>query len=647
MPVNLVAEDDLRQALRPYRCDADSFEAGIRQRLAAADAQPAPDPLVGVSPLLRSAAAFLPLGILVGCKTAPSGVREAPAGWGHLLLGYLAFPAISLFFLLGAAIFSVLGLRSLKGENNRELDDLDARNEAIRKWWSDNKRGAQAVFAISLVLAFIGKAWLLFLLYVVSFGILLYVVAAFARRGLGDRAFVARACASGLMLLGQLAAFGGIGLQDIHFLDQRLVAALFFAGGLILLPFGLPALPAPEAKTAKLPIWIWFLIPVTLGLLLKAWLAGPSKEALVLGVILMILAAWGFRAVAAGWRIGTSVRVALALALLVQVPLIAWLTNSILLPATPARIRNSVESFDHAEYSTVSWRWWEIAAEWVRRSAPDLDLSKPRGLLAQEIAGDQNPFILGTAMRVGLLQSDQVVQLKYYSVLLRDLVAERPLGLKPQIITSLEQYDWVIRAAVLRNDLSPEERNRLQQRLQATLNEQWGNPHLVLSDVLRVTQLLELLGRPVDVDHERARVHDLLRTFHTKHGGGFQLAGGFRKYSPSVSESAASLPGDLEPTADAVELMETYGIPAGLDLNWVRSFLRPSISRRSGDQWAAAATLDRLNHLPGAPQPTWTDRLYHERPLLAALVLVGLCLYATLCSPVPTLAKTPIVEGTS
>ena len=82
--------------------------------------------------------------------------------------------------------------------------------------------------------------------------------------------------------------------------------------------------------------------------------------------------------------------------------------------------------------------------------------------------------------------------------------------------------------------------------------------------------------------------------------------------------------------------MKIYGIPNDLDLNWVRSFLRPmSMIRQSPDKWIAAVTLDRLNRLPGVTHPTWLETLYYERSLLAAVVLVGLCIYATLSSPKP------------
>jgi len=198
--------------------------------------------------------------------------------------------------------------------------------------------------------------------------------------------------------------------------------------------------------------------------------------------------------------------------------------------------------------------------------------------------------------------------------------------MKPQVIASLTQFDWVIRAAALRNDLSPRERDVLEQRLHATLEDLTQSRSDVLETALRVTQLLEVIERPLDRDQYRDKVHDWLRKFHTKNTGGFQYAGGFTQYLDHPI-------GSLESTSYAVELMEVYGVSDALDLNWVRSFLRPSVYRLSDDKWVSAASLDRLNHLPDVERPTWLEVLYYERTLLAAAVLVGLCIYATLSTP--------------
>src|SRR5437763_513666 len=82
-------EDDLRAGLRPYRVDPDTFEAAIRQQLRAGETRPADEPLVRRSPLLRSAAAFLPLEVLAGCKGTAATANLAPAGGGaYKLLSY-------------------------------------------------------------------------------------------------------------------------------------------------------------------------------------------------------------------------------------------------------------------------------------------------------------------------------------------------------------------------------------------------------------------------------------------------------------------------------------------------------------------------------------------------------------------------------
>ena len=47
----------------------------------------------------------------------------------------------------------------------------------------------------------------------------------------------------------------------------------------------------------------------------------------------------------------------------------------------------------------------------------------------------------------------------------------------------------------------------------------------------------------------------------------------------------------------------------------------------------ASVTRDRINHLPGAKPLTWLDWCYYERTLLAAVLLVGLCIYATVTAP--------------
>ena len=119
MSVTLVPEDDLRAALRPYRVDPDAFEAAVRARLNASLSR-VDNPIASLSPALRSAAAFLPLEIITGGQMKGAAAKLAPATGVYKLLSYAAFPAISLFVLLGATVFSVLKIRSIRHENGSE-----------------------------------------------------------------------------------------------------------------------------------------------------------------------------------------------------------------------------------------------------------------------------------------------------------------------------------------------------------------------------------------------------------------------------------------------------------------------------------------------------------------------------------------------
>ncbi|MEI8381300.1 MAG: hypothetical protein WCJ09_14325 [Planctomycetota bacterium] len=571
MAVNLVSEEDLRTLLRPYCADAGRFEAGVLARLHVASQRRVDDPLAGGSWLLRSAAAYLPLAVLSGCNATNVG----PVGFVGKCLGLLAFPAISLFFLIGATTLTLLKIGSIRTTADETVGSPLPAQEAIHQWWRDNKWGALGVFVVSLGLALVGATWILFLAYIISFGILLFVLASLAKRGLGNRYIVGESCGMGLMFLGQLAAFPEIGSREIHFLDQSLIAAVFIGGAFLLLEIGRFHRPSKDLRKASL----W---PLTL----------------VTGFIVL--------------------------------PLVGWMASSTIWPATQTRIRSYIEGFDHAPYQTVSWERWGIVADWAQRSQADLDLTRPRQLFAQEVAGSQNPFILGTGVRLGLLAKDQTSKLKDYHRQLRFLVDEPPVGLKPQIITSVEQSDWIIRLAVEQGDLTSREQDFLAQRLVATLEYYHSeNSVVTLKELLCTTKLLDVVKHPMDCDPFRERVHQLLKRLHTTDGGGFQFAGGFKTYLNWDGGAWLPQPGSLESTAYAIELMEIYGVPEGIDWNWVRAFLRPSNYRLSDDKWVASTLLDRLNHVPGITRPTWIELMYYERTILAAILLVGLCLYAT------------------
>jgi hypothetical protein len=581
---DLIAEDDLRTALRPHRIDANRFEAGVWEKIQAAQAERANDPLAGASELLRVAAAtILPLPVITGGKVAAIAPPLAHASVISKLLGYVALPAISLFVMVGAFVFGAIRIGNVQRNNVPASPDLLMMREATNRWWRQNKWLARLVMAATIILPFLGATSLLVLLYLISLGVLLYVLSGLARRGLGNRQLIGGSCVAGLGLLGQASASGMIGRHDIHFVDQMLLPAIFLAGALILI------------------IVLCFHESIHV-------LSGDKQSR---------------------WRWAR--RIGQCLSVLLFVATIAWFTHSTWRPATPARIKAHVEAFDQAPHASRSWSDWEIVASWAIEAGLGPDLAGPRRLLAAEIAGKQNPFVLGSAFRVGLVRIEQIDQLSdevgdYQKK--RRLLLDDPFGLvATQPILSLDQEDWVIRASALRNDLTPEQRDFLAKRLHVNLQRMPEDPYRQLKEALRVTQMLEVIGRPIDRNRYRGQVHEWLREFHATDCGFFLDSGGFKTY---VSSGA----GDMQATACAVELMQYYGVPDGLDLNWVRSYLRPRFAQSEDDKFIAAATLARLDSLPGAAPPTWLDYVYYERSLIMALLLVGLCIYATLSSPV-------------
>jgi hypothetical protein len=223
------------------------------------------------------------------------------------------------------------------------------------------------------------------------------------------------------------------------------------------------------------------------------------------------------------------------------------------------------------------------------------------------------------------MTADQVRTIKGYEEWRRNLLGEP--GSTP-IAVGLD--DWVIRAAVLNDDLTREQRDHLAERLHATLRRFFSPqyPYKNLEGPLGATELLSVIGLPVDPGQYRKDIHALLKRLHHEAGGGFQRAGGFQSFENIHS-------GDLHATSVAIQLMEVYGIPKDLNLDWDRSFLRPAFTQFGVQQWLPAVTLARLNRLPGVTHPSWLEVLYYERSFVAAVVLIVLCIYATAISPKP------------
>lgn len=677
MPVKLIAEEDLRAALRPDQVDANGFEAGIRARIEAGEERFKLQE--SQSPLLRVAAAILPWPLMSGGKIVGGGTKLSSVAFGQKLLGYAALPAISLFLLVGAAMFSAMKIRGVQKENHPDTGDPKEIQSAVRQWWSRYKWCAWLVWAAVLILPMIGSTWLLFLLLLISFASLLCFLSGFAKLGVGNRLVISQSCFMGLVFLGQSMVNAGVGKRDIHFVDQKLIAVVLYIGSLILLPFVISGMKrmrifgAPLASNEQeMPSKSRLLLGVTLllfviGNALIVWSLFKFPEnhlssavgtfrwlllatpVLVSLAALVVLAVGRFRKAVASrllagrrWLAAERQWIGGLVFCSCIVPMILWFTNQIWCPPTPSRIKSHVESFEEGPYPRIAWRDWEIAASWTIETGLDPDLTRARELLEDEIdhqpSGNQFTRVLGSAFRVGLVRTDQIEEFEQITDLkkFRQVLIPKTRTRKSFPITSLDQRAWVFYALDQSGQLSPEDRDFLEQRLLATLDDLDGKTGDVLRTALRVTQLLRVIDRPIDRDQYRERVHQWLCRFHRKKTSYFQLEGGFQKYEGLASS--------MQVTSDAVELMTIYGIPDDLEMNWVRSYLRPLYSRSANEKWIAAVTLNRLNALPDATHPTWLEILYYERSLIAAMVLVVLCLYATLSSPVGAIARDFCVE---
>jgi len=571
MAVTPLDESDLYAALQPFRAEPTAFLSAVQAGLQTAEREQGNGVPLEDSPFLRMAAAFLPLPFLAGGKATLSAAKMAPLAGKYKLLGYVALPACSLFLLLGSALFGTFFIRRVQKENTP--DDLSTAEiiQSGNPWWSKHPWFSGLFFAAVILLPMFGFSWLLFFLLLVSMGVVLFMLAALAKQGLGNRLLVGQSCLMGLSLLGQaMLGMPGMGDESIHFLDQRLLGVVCF-----------------------------------------------------LGVIALHLLTYNLLVVERGELVA---RTAIAFYTLLMIGLGYWFIRPTFFPLTSAQIQRKVESFNKAPYASVTWARWEKVALWAQQEGLMVDFSKPRQLINQEIAAEQNPFILGSALRIGIVDVEQMDQLKdfeqRYQALLRRMQYDQQ---KPKRILSLAQKDWVLRAAVMQDLLTDGQRDFLEKRLLATWESLAERPSL--EDAYRVSQLLQFLGRPLDRDHHRAQVHDWLRHFHSTASGGFQLAGGFKKYSKSRT-------GNLRATWYAIELMKIYGIPSHFDMNWVRSFLKPQSMSRFGDEaYLAAVTRDNMQRLPGVHQPGWLEYAYYERSFLAAILLVALCFYATASSP--------------
>jgi hypothetical protein len=281
-----------------------------------------------------------------------------------------------------------------------------------------------------------------------------------------------------------------------------------------------------------------------------------------------------------------------------------------------------VEAFDAARFHTATWHRWEIPARWLREHGREVDWRTPRAFLfKEEIPGEQNPFVLGVAMRTGLLEVGDLHLLRELREEREDILSK---GRDDSPFTSLEQRDWAIRALVLADALGEEDRDHLAARLDATWERLRDRLYGRLEEALLITELRALLHRPGDVPAQRSDVYEWLLVARKAKVVGFRPNGGFAVYEGGTTDERA--------TWAAVSLMQHFGVPGEVDLLEVRSSARPDGNIISGPDWTAAATRWKIDELRGGA-PSLLEYVQHERTLMACILLALLVLFAVFRAP--------------
>jgi hypothetical protein len=356
-------------------------------------------------------------------------------------------------------------------------------------------------------------------------------------------------------------------------------------------------------------------------------------------------------------------------------------------PIDEMRMRAFVSGFDRPLADTVKWMHAGRTGEFLREERGDVpDLAVPRAIVAAawserhgqlELSDAGMPIVsLIGAARLGALPDDVWVTLRTderaQSLLRHRGPLSHPIavdlwiralarspgtpGLKPEPSSELTEDLTTEPTSELQRegtrerirDLTPEQRDLLAEGLLGG----WPRPDAprALQDMERICDLLDEIERPIETDAQRASVHAALTDSWRGLDSQRPYAAGFVGDGVTPSSGPASEVLMVEPTHAAVVLMQRFGEPEGIAIDRVRAFLArmatPSLvevlAPRSlryltvqEHRYRAAVALhtlmDDARLRPDASErPSLARVILGERILLAAILLVALCLFATL-----------------
>jgi len=574
------SERDLRRALAPVRPDPAAFRAAVERKLAQRERGGGPE--AAADPRRRAAAA-LPLDLLApgGASAAALGKQLSAGG----VLGALTLPAVSLA-MLALAFAAAVRFVVRAGHGSEPAGRAASADEVLRSWWRAHALHAALALALLALLAWTQPAETVLLALLASMAVVAALVSRLARAGAASRASV-----------GALAAS--------------------FLGGLLGLALVFDGLAASLHSERVPPHWV--------------------PTALFWGCLACdVLGRWKRT-----WSVPRKLAGALAPTALVAVWLV--LTARGLEPAGPERLAHYVARPAPALGQVVEWQRLGRVGAWLLERGLPCDRSAARTAVAAAW-GRRAPgaplfdagfgvFALAGAARLDALPDD-----------LWRAVADDPdtraLLEREGTLVAADLVELRVRA-LARAGLTDAQRDHLARRLDAT----WPPPEApwALENMGVLEALAERIGRPPGEgrDGQVARALEL-------HWLGADpdepFAAPFASEPWTAGRRRLGDPLYLGATHAALELLRRHGAPPGLDLARVRAFLeraaRPSLVEALAPaawprltvqsyRYDAAVALRVLAALPQAPAPERPD-WRAERALLAALLLVALCLFATL-----------------
>jgi hypothetical protein len=591
--MNALTEEDLRRALAPMRPDPESFRKAVERKLAEREDEDCEAP----TSWWRQAAAVLPIDLLTpgGIRTGvPVAVLAKKFGLGGGV-GVMALPVVSLAMI---ALAFVAALRVLLRTGVESGGGRSSANEVLRSWWRTHALHAAGTIAFLALLAWKQPAETVLIVLLLSLAVVTLLVTRLTRAGAATRASVGDFTAEFLgALLGLALILDGLG-----------------AG------LGSTYVPAYWAPTA---LFWGCLVCDVFGRWKHDWSPLEKFAGAVLPTALVV-----------GWIAGLAGRVQ---------------------PVGPELMVSYAESQDLDQDEVIEWQRLGRVGAWLLES--ELPFERSTARRAIELAWERSRataklfdhelsrHVLAAAARVDLLPDD----------LWRAIASGREArGLleREGTLSAASHVELLVRSLV-RAGLTEAQRDHLARRLAAT----WPRSEATraLEDMAGIQELSELIGRPLG-DERRAQVEQALWQHWRGADPGRAFAAPFASEPRTAGEGRLGDLLYLNATHAAVRLMGRFGVGERIDLARVRAFLvgaaTPSIIEvLAPEAWIglstqsyhydAAVALDRLEALPEAQAIVTIKSWQAERVFMATLLLIALCLFATVWAGIRGTSPTP------